>query len=166
MGMVWLSSIPKPRPTPIGLLQHILHHPIAFPHHPGILWLMWDCYESQSTIPFLYYPTTLLLIWDCYGSQTTIPFPYYPSILWLIWDCCKSRSTIPLLCHPDILASDVGMIWILFHVLYMAKTTIIKFLVLHCITLYWTWKHSLVDWELDISSLCILMNTHLITNSP
>ena len=132
MGMVWLSSIPKPRPTTMGLLR-ISHHPLAFPYHPSILLPLWDCYGLQNTIPFPYHPSLLLLIWDIYGPQSTIPFPYHPGILQLIWDCyglkttipfpyylsilqvmwkyCyRPRSTISLPYHPEILVSDIGMI--------------------------------------------------------
>ena len=71
MGMVWLSSIPKPRPTTMGLLR-ISHHPLAFPYYPSILLPLWDFYGWESTIPFPYHPSLLLLIWDCYGPQSTI----------------------------------------------------------------------------------------------
>ena len=110
MAMVWLSSIPKPRPTTMGLLR-TSHHPLAFPYYPSIILLpLWDCYGLQSTIPFPYHPSLLLLIWDCYGLKTSIPFPYYPSILWLIWKYCyRSQSTISLPYHPDMV-SDIGMI--------------------------------------------------------
>ena len=60
-GMVWLSSIPKPRPTTMGLLR-TSHHPLAFPYHPSILMLLWDCYGLQSTIPFPYHFHTLFAI--------------------------------------------------------------------------------------------------------
>ena len=94
MGMVWLYSIPKPRPTTMGLLR-ISHHPLAFPYYPSILLPLWDFYGWESTIPFPYHPSLLLLIWDCYGPQSTIPFPYHPSILQLIWDGYGLKTTIP-----------------------------------------------------------------------
>ena len=102
MGMAWLSSIPKPSPTTMGLLR-ISHHSLAFPYHPSILLPLWDCYGLQSTIPFPYHPSLLLLIWDCYGLKSTIPFPYYLSILLLLlWEYCyRSQSTISLPYHPD-----------------------------------------------------------------
>ena len=102
MGMVWLSSIPKPRPTTMGLLR-ILHHPLAFPYHPSILLPLWDCYGLQSTIPFPYHPSLLLLIWDCYGLKITKPFPYHPSLQLLIWDCYGLKTTIPFPYYLSIL---------------------------------------------------------------
>mgnify|MGYP000353280751 CR=1 FL=1 len=99
MGMVWLSSIPIPRPTTMGMLR-ILNHPIAIPYYPSLLPLIWDCYGPQSTIPFPYHPSILQLIWDCFRLKTTIPFPYYLSILQLIRKYCyRSQSTISLPYH-------------------------------------------------------------------
>ena len=89
IGMVWLSSIPKPSPTTMRLLC-ISHHSLAFP------------YKSKHTAAFMG------LLWVAKHHTIPISSKLTAADMGLLW--VKKHHTIPILSKHTAAAAAMGIL--------------------------------------------------------